>query len=561
MSNRPVKFEVSDPVEVLRQVNLTPRMIEDFRPVTECLEWRLSQTYWREQGSVGFLRNEVPFAITSGGTLSAQAAALLHANCVEARPGADEKIIVLETGAGSGMFARLFLQEFERLCVKAGTDFYSRTVYYVTDGSPETVAQWKRNEQFAGLPVVMGRAIGNDALAVETEQGIVERLTGVRAVFANYVVDSMPGTVVRKGANGPEELHIRTHLIAEPQSVDRLFDKDVDAVRKMAEATDPALSKHLQLMEFESAFLPVSQSYPYLDEAIAFGHDWPRIILNTGAIGYLHGVLDALHADGFVLINDYGMTQAAEAPALGSSQRFGLSTAMVVNFPFLAHHFQGQGFQALAPEHNERLPIHPMLFARRAMGATAAKFQDLFSWDAYSAGAGHQEAARKMLEAGRLDEVGKAYERALQARPADWSLMGEVAEFLLRNAADYEAGRKMAESALALNPWYSAWLWNLLGDALFALNRFAEAHEIYLRAQTMSTNDPRTLLNLGYTYWELGDSEKALEALATGLAVDGSGQYRQRLLEKQSLILEALTRRYAQEQEWLARRAARMTAG
>jgi tetratricopeptide (TPR) repeat protein len=138
--------------------------------------------------------------------------------------------------------------------------------------------------------------------------------------------------------------------------------------------------------------------------------------------------------------------------------------------------------------------------------------------------------------------------------------MGEIAEFLIRQVGDYEAGRKMAESALSMNPWYSVWLWNLYGDALYALERFDEAHEVYLKAEKLSPNDVRTALNLGYTYLQLGRPEQALAAIARGLAEDGSGQFRERLLQKQGEILAKLSEQFGRKQEWLSRRASRMAA-
>ncbi len=556
----PRVFASHDPVEVLRHVQLTPRIVEDYRPVTECLEWRLSQNHWRTTGADSFLRSEVPYTITSSGTLSAQAARLLHANCLESPPRGP--IRLLETGAGTGLFARLFLEEFERLCARSGNDFYSLIEYYVTDGSRQSVDQWIRFGVFEGKPVILGVANGADPLLVvraDSEEPL--RVTGVRAVFANYVIDSMPGTVLRKSADGPEELHVRTHLSAEPTSVKTRFDASLEDVARMAAASDPKLLDLLSVLEFETAFLPVSRHYPYMEEALTFGHDWPRVVLNFGAIEYTECLLQELDPDGFVLINDYGMTQPSESTGLGFTQRFGPTTAMGVNFPFLTHLFASHGARTHRPTEDERLPLHPLMIAKRSMPATERRFQETFSWDAFSDMNAPQELARNELAAGRLEQVGKAYEKALEVRPRDWALLGEIAEFLLRHAADYEAGRKMAETALSLNPWYSAWLWNLLGDALFALNRFAEAHEVYVKAQQMSANDVRTALNLGYTFWELGQPAQALQSLARGLAEDGSGQFHARLLEKQGQILAALSQQHGQQQEWLMRRAARLSAG
>ena len=51
---------------------------------------------------------------------------------------------------------------------------------------------------------------------------------------------------------------------------------------------------------------------------------------------------------------------------------------------------------------------------------------------------------------------------------------------------------------------------------------------------------------------------QALQALATGLANDRNALFRERLIEKQQHILAQISARFQSEQEWLARRAARL---
>ena len=304
----------------------------------------------------------------------------MHANCLEAPPR--DKILVLETGAGAGMFAKLFIEEFERQCSNSGHDFYSRLVYYVTDGSPQSEEQWKRFGMFDGKPVVAGVAQGSDPLLVDTGPGAA-RLSGLRAVFANYAIDSMGATVLRQSPNGPEELHIRTHLIAETASVRSRFDLTVEELRRMAADTDPKLAGLLDVLEFEPAFLPASRNYPYMDEALTFGHDWPRVMLNYGAVDYLERAQAGLDPNGFILVNDYGMTQASDAVSLGSVQRFGPTAAMGINFPLLAHHFSSRGARAIRPALDERLPLHPLLIATRELTATEQRFHETFGWETY----------------------------------------------------------------------------------------------------------------------------------------------------------------------------------
>jgi len=52
--------------------------------------------------------------------------------------------------------------------------------------------------------------------------------------------------------------------------------------------------------------------------------------------------------------------------------------------------------------------------------------------------------------------------------------------------------------------------------------------------------------------------DAALAAIARGLACDRAGVFRARLLEKQQQILALVSAKHTGEQEWLARRAARL---
>ncbi len=136
-------------------------------------------------------------------------------------------------------------------------------------------------------------------------------------------------------------------------------------------------------------------------------------------------------------------------------------------------------------------------------------------------------------------------------------MLGEAAEFVGLQLGDHAAGLDLARSALARNPWYSAWLWNVLGDCLFYRERLDDAHAAFLEAQRIDPDDPRTNLNLAYTLSAQGDQAQALAVLARGLAHDGRGLFRPRLLEKQAQVLALVGERAAAEQSRLVRRAER----
>jgi tetratricopeptide (TPR) repeat protein len=113
----------------------------------------------------------------------------------------------------------------------------------------------------------------------------------------------------------------------------------------------------------------------------------------------------------------------------------------------------------------------------------------------------------------------------------------------------------LVQQAVRLNPWYSAWLWNVFGECLFGLDRFADAHEAYLQAQRIDPNDARTNLNLSNSYTCLLRFDKALQAIAQGLSHDKGGILREQLLGKQNQILHHLSIRDIAERERLAHRA------
>ena len=96
-----------------------------------------------------------------------------------------------------------------------------------------------------------------------------------------------------------------------------------------------------------------------------------------------------------------------------------------------------------------------------------------------------------------------------------------------------------------------------MGDCLFYRERLTDAHEAFAQALRIDPDDPRTNLNLAYTLSARGDQPDALAAIAHGLAHDGKGHYRPRLLEKQAQVLALLSERAAAEQNRLVRRAER----
>jgi len=170
------------------------------------------------------------------------------------------------------------------------------------------------------------------------------------------------------------------------------------------------------------------------------------------------------------------------------------------------------------------------------------------------------DEARTLARHGRPDAALDRYRQALRQQPANWVLLNEVALFLTFALQDARAGLDLARLALDLNP-LSAGLWTTAGECLYAWggSRDDEALHAYQQAAQRNPSDVRPHLGLAWVHARKQDHAAALRQLAEGLARDGSGQFREQLLQKQAEVLARLSQRHQQEQLRLANRV--RTAG
>jgi len=105
----------------------------------------------------------------------------------------------------------------------------------------------------------------------------------------------------------------------------------------------------------------------------------------------------------------------------------------------------------------------------------------------------------------------------------------------------------MAKVALGLNPTCSADLWSTLGDGLFEFGRHAEARAAYQRAIQVNAADVRARYNLAWVHAREKNFPAALEVIAQALALDRTGEYRERLLQKLNEVVGLLAVRNQQE--------------
>lgn len=590
---------------VLAGVTVPAAEITELDSLHESLETRLAHAYWSRAGIIPFARNDVPYLVNNNGRASERAAAVVHAAFEERGTNLPQRLVLMELGAGTGLHARYFLDAFADLCRESGTDFYERLTFVVSDRYERTVREWHETGMFEDHAGHVALAVCDASMPSQPAvlDGSGAPIEGrPLVVFCNYLLDVLPARIVRRGAAGLEELHVRTHLAGGDVALKIAGIASLDEARGLAASgRDEDLERLLPLLgqlELETAFRPwTPEPGPGAALAAAFaagagaavggtavggtavageagtgeatagasatgtaaGLGPPRAVVNDGALLCLEKIFEFIDPAGFVLVNDYGPVRLEDVPNHVGVHRFGGSVALGVNFPLLEKVLAARGLTVLAPDGDENRRIHTRLVGRSIGDRTAEVLRTRFRHELDRFRDEPLEEARQHVAAGRANEAIAAYRTALERNPRDWQMTGEAAEYVGLQLKDYGAGLQIARAALERNPWCSAWLWNVLGDCLFCTEKYDEAHEAYLQAERIDADDPRTNLNLGYTHAVQGRFDEALAVLARGLAQDArtNSAYRTRLLDKQAQVLAVLSERASAERDRLVRRAER----
>jgi len=475
--------------QVLTHAQASREVIQDYCPLAESLEWELGQQYFRERGNKAFISDAipVPFLINNDGTLSRNAAEVFFTSCQVAEKAGDleEDIYVLELGIGVGLFARFFLDNFRELCEQHGKDYYDRLCYIAGDLSERMLHDMLRHGVLADHAghyrirrinaLEPDKHLPNDAM-FRGRDG-----KPLRAVFLNYLLDCLPAAILEIDADQVRQLCVRTCL-ARNVKLDDHTDMSIEQLRERAKSSDTKARDELMevygLFASEYDYRPVApSSIPFGEFAVAFGKPLAkRIMHNYGAIQCLERLLGMLHPNGFVLMNEYGMTSVGREDDY-EHQRFSFATAVGLNFPLLKAYFQKHETKLnwVEPFSGEGRGIETRLLGHQPAHDTIVKFHERFQPAVFQKLDEPVQKARACVKAGRFEMAANFYNEALRMQPRNWYLMGEVSSFLTYQMRDLKAAIDVAKVALSFNPACSADLWNILGDALYEFGRTEEA--------------------------------------------------------------------------------------
>ncbi len=535
-------------------------ILQPYRPLCQSLDWELGQLFYLKNGNQGFVDGDVPYLVNNDGLLAGRAATLFFKSLEERKRSADQADVrILELGAGSCVFARGFLKAFERICRQHDRDYSSRLRYVASDHSETMLKDANRHGILpAGNTVLMARA---DAVRQNFTwlNGEIEPPIQFDAIFLNYLLDCLPAAVLRSTGGQMEQLHVQTELPLETQ---RSFEL-THPPQRLVELANGTSAQREELMDLYPLFTmrcryqPVLPGdLPYLDQTPAMLDGSPLAIHSYAALACLETSLPKLRDGGFILISDYSCN-GHQIPAASQGdraallhQRFGSSTAMGVNFDQLKYHFRESVW--LQPELDD-ITLTVRLLGSNPGPETSDCFRHEFDRTTLDLLRERHELARRHRGNGAHHVARDCYRDAIRSQPENWALLAESAEYCESVLNDHQAALELARLGLDLNP-IDTDLWNTFGDSLYSLGRHQQAHQAYAWALQLSPGNVRARYNLVYTLTRQADFSGALSAIADALALDGDGAYTDRLVQRQTEILQTLKQKKRLTKERIADR-------
>jgi Flp pilus assembly protein TadD len=530
---------------LLTQRTTSGILIHALRPIWDSLPWHRSQRYWARAGLEVFTSGEVPYVITNDGEQSRKALELYLASLREAdaRGCREQNSYVLELGVGTGLFAKLFLDQLKARSIDEQTSDYERTTYLVVDNSPGLLDDTRTSGVFSEHEERVVRLnLPSHGLCEALASALPQALGKVRAVHANYVLDSLPFTILSLSAQGLFELRIQTYLNEDfvRPGLNPTALSDLDALDAwLVECSDAETSSGQRAFTFSGEYVSVERSglpYAQLIPAHEPTQRHQQLVHSFGAVACLKEVSQLLRRDGYFVAMDYGYQGMHDEPL--EFQCFSESVAAGVNFAQLAAFAQSEpGLSVVAPK-TDPASLQARLFARDQVSSVVVqRFQELYDKDAWDKTEAPYQEALSLVQRGLYEAARWRFDGALRLQPFNWNLMEAIVSFLNYTLKEHVSALEVAKRALKLNH-LSPRIWNLLGDCYYELGTLDSAESAYRQAIRINPVDVRARTNLVYVFLKKQDCAGALRMVGEALALDRTGAFREELLQKQAEALQ-----------------------
>lgn len=499
--------------------------LEDFGPIWDCLRLQFGRASWGVSGLEPFLTYDVPYTGTSSGRLSEDAVQVFLASAAAEGP-----LRVLELGAGSGVFAKLFLDRLQ----EQAPDVYLRTTYVVTDGSHSVLSAQSEHGVLDAHAGRVERDVCN-AISPALEEGAYD------AIIGTYILDSLPFDLlaVKDGATWRKEA--RTVL----------DEKDADQVEPLMAALSEDIDQALQSWAWIAQRFGLQTRHVPMDRTeLPFGETLPEdtggvtipFVHCQGALSCLAECRRALRPGGVAIFSDYGHLEFMPRYEFLEYQAYGASVAVGVNFLQVSAAVEAWQDTVLYAPGEEEGNLHTRVISRGAapLPGMSDLVDRLYGAETYRTLNGPLEKARTALKSHYQEGARTHYREALALQPDNWAIIDEIASAFLMITEDHAAALALVEYGLSRNP-LAPGLWRAKSEALMALGKPADARTALEHLIGLAPTLPAAWRVLAELELQESNHFAALDAIANGLKQDRAAEEQEELLGLQAQVLGAIT--------------------
>ena len=182
-------------------MDTTTYQIDSIKPFSESLIWQLNRDYYQQTGIEAWRDGTVPHNLTSNSMVGNTYAQLIFAflKDLAGKGQSNEKIYILELGAGHGRLAFHVIQHLERLVSQTGLNL-PKYCYVISDIGEENLNFFFEHPQFQAffekgiLDVAYFDAVASTTLELRYAKSTIlpQELNQPVLVIANYFFDSLP---------------------------------------------------------------------------------------------------------------------------------------------------------------------------------------------------------------------------------------------------------------------------------------------------------------------------------------------------------------------------------
>ena len=178
--------------------------VEGFMPFANSKIWELNREYYHEEGLEAWRDGTVPHQMTSSSMLGKTYAKLIFATLKDlaTKEKTQEKVYILELGAGHGRLAFHVLRHLDEFCLQTNLNLPSYC-YILSDIAEKNLQFFSEHPQFqtyleqGKLDVAYFDAIGSNRLELRHSKLIIEpnSLNQPLLAIANYFFDTIPSDI------------------------------------------------------------------------------------------------------------------------------------------------------------------------------------------------------------------------------------------------------------------------------------------------------------------------------------------------------------------------------